>query len=117
MFNMSLSIVLATKISYQFSWRHRPNNIIQMGPKKSDKTKIKSIKCPYYDRGYCKHGDECFNRHPAKVCEDEDCFGENCEKRHPNPCKFGIRCAYNRKNVCSYLHANFSLMMVKLKPL
>ena len=56
---------------------------------------------------YCKHGDECFNKHPAKVCEDEECFGENCEKRHPNPCKFGIRCTYNRKNVCSYLHATF----------
>ena len=78
-----------------------------MGTKKSDKIRIKTLKCLYYDRGYCKHGDECFNKHPNNVCEDEDCFGENCEKRHPNPCKFGIRCKFNRKKLCSYLHATF----------
>ena len=70
-----------------------------MGPKKRDKNRIKSIKCLYYDSGYCKHGEECFNIHPNNVCEDDDCFGENC--------KFGIRCKFNRQKLCSYLHVPF----------
>ena len=78
-----------------------------MGPKKdlkNDKVRIKNIKCPYYDRGFCKFGDTCYNKHPDKVCNDNNCSGENCEKRHPNPCKFGMRCNYNNKNACFYSH-------------
>ena len=81
-----------------------------MGPKKkqeTDKTRIKNLKCPYYDRGFCKFGVECFNKHPDKVCESQNCSGEECDKRHPNPCKFGTRCKYNRTKVCSYLHVTF----------
>ena len=61
-----------------------------MGPKKeqnNSKFKIKSEKCSYYDRGYCKFGDKCDKKHPDKVCNDENCLEDNCEKRHPNPCK------------------------------
>ena len=93
------------------SSRHQPNDINRMGPKKeqrSDKPRIKNTKCPYYDRGYCKHGYECFNKHPRKVCEDQNCSGESCDKRHPNPCKFGIRCKHSRNKVCLYLHVTLA---------
>ena len=69
-----------------------------MGPKKeqkSDKSRIKNVKCPYYDRGFCKHGDDFYFKHRYKVCGDQDCSGQNCEKRHPNPCKL-------------YLHVTFA---------
>ena len=82
-----------------------------MGPKKeqkSDKIRIKITKCPYYNSGFCKYGDDCYNKHPDKVCEDQDCSGEKCDKRHPNPCKFGFKCKYNMKNVCLYLHVTFA---------
>ena len=73
-----------------------------MGPKK-DKNKSK-LKCPYYNRGFCKHGEECPKNHPDKVCEDTDCFSDDCDKRHPNPCKFGKRCVFKRKKICVYSH-------------
>ena len=75
---------------------------LQMGPKK-DKQKSK-FKCPYYNRGFFKHGEECLKNHPDKVCEDPDCFSVDCDKRHPNPCKFGKRCIFRRKNICLYSH-------------
>jgi hypothetical protein len=63
----------------------------KMGPKKDKtKNKINSNKCPFFDRRYCKNCDECDKKHPDKVCDDNNCYGENCDdKRHPNPCKFG----------------------------
>ena len=29
---------------------------------------------------------------------------DECEKRHPNPCKFGPRCQFKKENECLYLH-------------
>ena len=76
-----------------------------MGPKtNSDKLRIKTRKYQYHDRGYCKHGETCNNKHPEESCNDETCSEKNCDKRHPNPCKFGYRCKYKKKNVCSYSH-------------
>ena len=77
-----------------------------MGHKK-DQSRLKTAKCRYNDRGFCKHGDKCFNIHTDKVCNDENC-SETCDKRHPNPCKFGPRCDFNRKNVCAYSHDTFA---------
>ena len=82
-----------------------------MGPKKnqnSENVRIKPIKCPYYDRGFCKFGDKCYNKHPDKVCNDNNCSEDKCDKRHPNPCKFGRRCGHNKKNVCLYSHVTFA---------
>ena len=42
-----------------------------MGPKKdlnNEKVRIKNKICHYYDRGFCKFGDTCYNKHPDKVC-------------------------------------------------
>ena len=73
-----------------------------MGPKKTSRKK--SEKCQYYDRGYCKNGKDCQDYHPDKVCPDSNCFEENCTFRHPNPCKFGQRCFFNKKKICSFSH-------------
>ena len=79
-----------------------------MGPTKKNKFKEKpkedNNKCVFYNTGYCKQGDDCSKIHPKSNCEDEDCFDDTCVKRHPNLCKFGRRCRYNRKNICLYLH-------------
>ena len=74
-----------------------------MGPKKNPNQKRK---CVYHDRGYCKFGDKCHNQHPDKVCS-KNCFNEDCEFRHPNPCKYGQRCLFNKKNICVYSHETF----------
>ena len=80
-----------------------------MGPKKDQNNfRIKTIKCPYYDSGYYKYGDKCHNIHPDKVCNDNNCSEDKCDKRHPNPCKFGKRRRHSKKNVCSYAHVSFA---------
>ena len=73
-----------------------------MGPKKAsnqDSFRNKIRKCLYYDRGFCKYAEKCNKHHPDKVCSDPNCFDDNCDSRHPNPCKFGPRCKFNRTNV------------------
>ena len=50
-----------------------------MGPKKDqniDKARLKTRKCQYNDRGYCKHGDKCYNIYTDKVCDDKNCSGQ-----------------------------------------
>ena len=78
-----------------------------MVPKKDQLRKTK-IKCPYNDRGYCKFGEECINKHSDKVCNDNNCKEEECDERHPNPCKFGNRCKHNKLKLCSYSHVTFA---------
>ena len=71
-----------------------------MGSRKSNNQN----KCAHFDRGYCKFGEKCKNKHPDKVCNNKDCFNENCDFRHPNSCKYGPRCKFYQRNVCLYSH-------------
>ena len=112
------------KIAVQTSPPHRPThrNSVQfrtltkqhlrkMGPKKNKsdkKSSLKSEKCQYFDRGFCNKANECSKVHPEKVCDDPDCFDDSCEKRHPNPCKYGNRCRFNMRNICMYSHVTFA---------
>ena len=67
---------------FPFSFRHQRNNIILMGSKKDvAKDQPKTQKCTFHDRGYCKHGKKCNKIHPDTVCEDQNCFNINCEKK------------------------------------
>ena len=75
-----------------------------MGPKRKDNFRNKSEKCQYYNRGYCKNGEACQDYHPDKVCPDQNYFDEKCKLRHPNPCRFGQRCIFNKKKICSFSH-------------
>ena len=38
--------------------------------------------------------------------ESKVCFEDNCENRHPYPCKFGSRCKFNKKKICLYSRDN-----------
>ena len=72
------------------------------------------MKCTHYNRGYCQFRDKCRNKHPKEVCDDENC--ENvCDKRHPNPCKFGHRCTFLKKKICLYSHVTFASDDGKIK--
>ena len=75
-----------------------------MGSRKTNQEGIKIIKCVHFDRGYCKFGEKCKNKHNDKVCNDKDCINDNCDFRHPNPCKYGPRCKFYLKKVCLYSH-------------
>ena len=84
-----------------------------MPPKTSKNNQVVKKKtpkiCPYNNRGYCKAKEECENVHSDKVCEDQDCPENNCDKRHPNPCKYGLRCTFNKKRECMYLHVTTAM--------
>ena len=92
-----------------------------MPPKKSQKKeavkKKTSEKCNFNNRGYCNLKEACVNKHSDKVCDDLDCSEIECEKRHPNPCKFGPRCKFNRKNECMYLHVTLAFNDEKFEAL
>ena len=75
-----------------------------MPPKKSSK----QTKCPFNNRGYCQKKEACENKHSDEVCNDFECEEVQCDKRHPNPCKFGPRCKFNKKSQCMYLHVTLA---------
>ena len=80
-----------------------------MPPKKAkNQESVKEEICQYYNRGYCKHKKDCSKLHSDKVCDDTDCNEEECTKRHPNPCKFGFRCIFNKLKKCLYSHVNLA---------
>ena len=37
-----------------------------------------------------------------------DCDEDGCKKRHPNPCKFGPRCQFNKRKECLYMHVTLA---------
>ena len=80
-----------------------------MGSRKTNQegSRIKNIKCVHFDRGYCKFGEKCKNKHPDKVCNDKDCTNDNCDFCHPNHCKYGPICKFYQKKVCLYSHVKF----------
>ena len=92
-----------------------------MPPKKAKPkqvvTKKTPQKCHHNTRGYCKAKDDCANEHSDKVCEDPDCLEDNCKYRHPNPCKYGFRCRFNKKEECMYLHEDSITNVVEIKAL
>ena len=78
-----------------------------MPPKKSkteQNLKTKSQKCEFFDRGYCKKGEDCEYQHPDKVCSKSNYFNEKCHDRHPNPCCWGPRCKFYNTNICLFSH-------------
>ena len=85
------------------------SNTSTMPPKTSqNKEKKTPDKCPFNNRGFCKQKKDCNNKHSDNVCDDFDCDEVNCDERHPNPCKFGPRCKFYKKNECMYLHVTLA---------
>ena len=64
-----------------------------------------SIKCRYYNQGYCKKKNNCKYLHQNIDCE-EDCSSATCTNRHRIQCKNGDNCYYYSKNICEFLHDN-----------
>ena len=71
----------------------------------SDKLEMSTI-CLSSKFGYCKFGNNCDKTHFKDKCENEQCSGHACFKRHPKECfffknfgrcKFGSYCSYNHK--------------------
>ena len=61
--------------------------------------------CKHNQRGFCKFGDRCRNRHRNEICGSEYCVIENCELRHPLKCRFFIlnaSCKFLEN--CAYTH-------------
>ena len=60
--------------------------------------------CKFNQKGFCKFGDHCRNRHENEICGRDDCSNE-CELRHPSKCRYFI---YNGvckfAGNCAYLH-------------
>ena len=73
--------------------------------------KKKTIKCRYYDRGFCKSKSECGFFHSEKICNkilSNEKFLEPkvCLQRHPKDCKhwMGDTRGCLRENECKYIH-------------
>ena len=63
-----------------------------------------TIKCHYYNVGYCKNKEECTLLHPTLDCEEE-CFSSKCLKRHRRKCANGNNdCYYYSMNKCEFKH-------------
>ena len=58
-----------------------------------------TIKCRYFNRGYCKNKSNCKYVHPTNDCED-DCSNSNCPHRHIIQCINSDDCYYNSINSC-----------------
>ena len=61
--------------------------------------------CVHNKFGYCKHKNSCRKRHVEEICISQECDVTDCEKRHPQICKyfrsFG-RCKFGGS--CAYVH-------------
>ena len=64
-----------------------------------------SIKCRYFNSGYCKYRQKRKFSHPNNICKEINCEKENCPKRHPKACKYqkGANGCW-RGNSCDYAH-------------
>ena len=71
-------------------------------------------RCPFDNFGYCKFETKCKKQHFENVCENIDC-DKKCPKRHPKTCKFGRRCKFLKKNVCSFSQSNLSTELSQSK--
>ena len=61
--------------------------------------------CRFNKNGFCKFGEECRNRHVREICGVPQCGEQECERRHPRPCRFFAiygSCRFGED--CAYLH-------------
>ena len=65
--------------------------------------------CRYYNRAFCKNGNNCAFTHPSDDCDShmagQHCSKGGCTKRHRLICKFwDSRKGCFRRRACQYLH-------------
>ena len=64
-----------------------------------------SKKCTFFDRGYCKHKNQCPQMHPSQDCQGECEDMNTCPKRHRTECKNGSSCPFLKSSSCEFLHS------------
>ena len=65
---------------------------------------VTNMVCLHNKFGFCKFGHMCHKRHIDDICQ-ENCFLQDCQKRHPRPCKYFVhfnRCKFGEN--CKYKH-------------
>ena len=91
---------------------NKQKQIIETLQRKSEgnTSKVKSrIKCRYWNRGFCKEGDNCTFYHHEEDCEsfleNGNCEDRRCIKRHRKFCRyFREEEGCYRNDICQYLH-------------
>ena len=63
-----------------------------------------SIKCAYYDKGYCRNKDSCPIKHPQAECDGSCEERGTCPKRQRIFCKNGKTCVFQPTQSCEFLH-------------
>ena len=83
-------------------------------------------KCLHHDRGYCRKQNKCNLIHYGEICEEVECDGRYCKKRHPRECeyyfknrycKFGTFCKYRHLKVPSKIGLEINDLKEKIKKL
>ena len=70
-----------------------------------DKQKVKNtIKCRYYNKGFCRSKSSCSFFHPTDLCEQKDCEEKRCPRRHLKQCKNWQKSTCKFGNNCEYKH-------------
>ena len=76
----------------------------------SDQVKQGKKKCRYFNRGFCKYGENCRFHHPKQMCseylQEGICRQWKCQQRHPRDCRYwtGKQEGCKRGESCQYLH-------------
>ena len=63
--------------------------------------KMSGKTCKFFNTDFCKFAETCRFKHAKENCVDK-CDRTICDKRHPKPCKYGIKC--KRGQSCAYRH-------------
>ena len=64
-----------------------------------------AVQCKHNKFGFCKFREECRNRHSKEICGILQCSGQDCEMRHPRPCRFySLYGSCKFGDDCEYLH-------------
>ena len=80
--------------------------------------------CVFDYRGFCKNGGDCLKKHFKEICQNRNCLGESCLKRHPKSCiffttfgdcKFAEFCRYHHegKNTHAMIELNNMIEQVE----
>ena len=65
---------------------------------------MRSKKCKYYDKGYCKLKEQCQELHPSTECDGKCINNITCPLRHRVVCKNNNGCIFKASSSCEFLH-------------
>ena len=71
----------------------------------------RTVKCKYFNNGYCKFEERCAKNHPKTICLLALCKDKKCPKRHPRACWFKAHC--RRRSSCLYRHSKYESVNIE----